>query len=212
MTTPEERSAHARKAKKAPQSPKPWDKPAPPETGDLDVRALYAAVGEALSEWERMEERLSVLFSILIGLDRPSEAASRAYGSILGFRQRREMIERAAEVYFDLHPDADLQKIFDDALEYAGGFASRRNDIAHGKVTSFFDRDKNTVFLVWPPFYNSTKMTWTGTAAYVYNSTQVDKIRLGFDETHRRINEVIRRMEARHDPEPGAKPEILGDV
>jgi hypothetical protein len=37
------------------------------ETGGLDVRALYAAVGEALSERQRMEERLSVLFSILIG-------------------------------------------------------------------------------------------------------------------------------------------------
>ena len=57
MTKPEERSAHARKAKKTPKPPKPWDRPPPPKEGDANSRTLYAAVGEALSRWERMEER-----------------------------------------------------------------------------------------------------------------------------------------------------------
>jgi hypothetical protein len=200
MTTPEERSAHARAAKKTPKPPNPWDRPEAPETGDQDDLALYEAVGRALSTWERMEERLAVLFSFLIGLDVPSDAAARAYGSILAFQQRRVMLEQAAEVYFDLHPDAELQTLFDDALSYADGFAGRRNDIAHGMVMSFFDPDRNIIFVMRPPFYNSTKVTWIGKAAYVYNAAQIDKFTLGFDEAHRRIDHLIRQIEAKHIP------------
>jgi hypothetical protein len=200
MTTPEERSAHARAAKKTPKSPNPWDRPEAPKTGDQDDGALYEAVGRALSEWERLEGRLAVLFSFLIGLDVPSEAAVRAYGSILAFQQRKVMLEHAAEVYFDLHPDAELQRLFDDALAYAEGFAGRRNDIAHGMVMSFFDRDRNTIFVMRPPVYNATKVAWNGRAAYVYNAAQIDNFRLGFDEAHRRIDLLTRKIEAKHAP------------
>ena len=201
MTKSEKRSAHAKSAKKTPKATKPWDVPIFPKHGDIDVQILYATVGHALTRWEAMEERLAHLFSILIGLHDPSEIAERAYGAVVTFRGRKEMIERAADLYFGLFPDATIKSMFDEAMLYAQGFAARRNEIAHGKVTSFLKPDKTLEFLMQPPTYASNKIKWYGDINYLYNSAIINNLAVGFDFTFVRVDRLARAIAARH-PRP----------
>jgi hypothetical protein len=46
---------------------KPWDDPPHPKQGDKNITTTYAAVGQALSQWEYLETRLAELFSQLVG-------------------------------------------------------------------------------------------------------------------------------------------------
>jgi hypothetical protein len=195
------RSAAARNAKKTPKRRDPWEIPeAPaPEAADENIAAVYAAVGAALSAWERMEESLAQLFSIFIGLHSGSIAAERAYGSVSSFVSRRVMIEQAAEVYFRDHPDAKSQAVFDDIVELAEGFYARRNDIAHAKAMSFLRQaDGKFIFLLWPAFYNSNKVNWRGTAKFVYNSMMIAGFTNAFDEIAQKVRELTRQIEERH--------------
>jgi hypothetical protein len=202
---PDKRSEDARKANKTPKRRDPWDIPnAPsPEAADESITTVYAAVGEALSAWERLEESLAQLFSIFIGLHSGSIAAERAYGSVTSFISRKGMIEQAAEVYFRDHPNAESQALFDDILELAEGFSARRNDIAHAKATSFLRRtDRKYIFLLWPAFYNSNKVNWRGTAKFVYNSAIITGFTSAFDEIAQKVRQLTRRIEDRHALEP----------
>jgi hypothetical protein len=205
--TPEDRkakrSAHARKAKKTPKPPRPWDIPPgpPPEAADKDIATVYTAVGEALSAWERMEERLASLFAIFIGLQGPSTAAERAYGSVMSFHTRKGMLEEAGTVYFRKHPDAESQALFGELIQFADGFCGRRNDIAHGKVMSFLrPGSREFIFLLWPAFYNSNKVNWRGTAKFVYNSAMIRRFAAAFDDIQNMADRLIHRIEERHAP------------
>jgi hypothetical protein len=43
--------------------------------------------------------------------------------------------------------------MFDDIVEFAGGFSARQNDIAHAKAMSFLrQRDRKFIFLLGPAF------------------------------------------------------------
>lgn len=126
------------KEKRPPPTPKalkPWDVPPPPGKGDDDPEVLYAAVGRALSNWSALENTLGSIFSMLVT---PSEGeiASRAFGSILTFRGKKEMIEAAAEAFFFTYPDTDgkVEPYLKDLLTETHKFSNRRNEIAHGIV------------------------------------------------------------------------------
>jgi hypothetical protein len=201
MTHASDKDSAAHKAKKTPRQPDPWDIPnAPtPERADEDIAAVYTAVGQALSAWERMEESLAQLFSIFIGLHSGSTAAERAYGSVTSFPSRKGMIEQAAEVYFRDHPDTEGQALFDEIIEFAGGFSARRNDIAHAKAMSFLRQtDGKFIFLLWPAFYNSNKVNWRGTAKFVYNSAIISRFVGAFDDIAQKVRQLTRRIEERH--------------
>lgn len=107
------------------------------EQGDEGADSVYHAVGEALTQWERLEIELAGLFGILV--DSASHAASRAYGVIVSARGRNEALERAGEVYFELHhPEHHLA--FKNILRAVAYAAARRNDVAHGIVVTYADR------------------------------------------------------------------------
>jgi len=183
----------------------PWDIPEPPtpEAADTDINTVYAAVGEALSAWEHLEESLAQLFSIFIGLHSGSVAAERAYGSVTAFASRKGMLEQVAEVYFRHHPDTESQNLFKDIIEAAGNFSARRNDIAHAKVMSFLrPGDEKIIFLLWPAFYNSNKINWRGSAKFVYNSAIVSSFTGRFNDIQQTTRALIRTIEQRHDPMP----------
>jgi hypothetical protein len=73
---------------------KPADRRPWPEVGDKSIEETYAAVGRALSNWERYEWVLSHLFSVIVS-DTESEAARRAYGAVRTFEGRIDMLEAA---------------------------------------------------------------------------------------------------------------------
>jgi hypothetical protein len=116
-----------------PKLPKPWDAPPPPQSGDAAEEITFTAVGRAISAWEGLEAALALVFAGFMASGN-SFPAERAYGAVLTFRGRAEMIEAAAQAYFFERPDADLEKELNGCLEAAKGFSPRRNEIAHGVV------------------------------------------------------------------------------
>jgi hypothetical protein len=116
-----------------PKEPKLWDKLPPPAQGDKDAHAIYAAMGKALDIWNQFEEALAQIFSFMVS-ESDTEPAERAYGSVVMFRGRKEMVEATADAFFFLRPETGtnfhsaLKKLLLDGLN----FAPRRNEIAHG--------------------------------------------------------------------------------
>jgi hypothetical protein len=176
-----------------PRTKNAWDRPDPmPGKGNKGPEAVYAAVGEALSIWETVEEHLAHIFSVLIGLRRPSTAAVRAYGSLTTFRGKSEMIAAAAEVYFHDHPDEGLQQKFNDALKAAIGFSARRNEIAHGIVQQLKKAPNQSLgFFLRPPFYNSSKVKWGFGPIYRYDSKTIKAFQDGFVQTVIELNQIF---------------------
>ena len=126
------------KDKRPPPTPKkanPWDMPALPTKGDSTAETLYAAIGLALTNWAHLEDTLAAIFSTLVSPTH-GEVAFRAFGSILTFRGKKEMIEAAAEAFFFQYPDPEgnVEPHVKALLHEAEKFAARRNEIAHGIV------------------------------------------------------------------------------
>jgi hypothetical protein len=175
----------------------PWDIPPPAEIGDISEDILFASIGRALTAWEEFEVMLASLFANLVGTDDNTAPAIRAYGSVIAFRGRAELVRNAAEVHFTLHPNKLLEKTFSAFIGRLTNNASpRRNEIAHGIVkpfTSIIDGKPTKTFCLFPPYYAANKneierievregghqITWH-TAKYVYSSVEVNKFAEGF--------------------------------
>ena len=108
----------------------PWDVPPKPAHGDASPETTFAAVGRALSAWERLDLELAILYAALLGVP-PSDAIKRPE-----YRQentsvgRLDVIERAFEVYSQTHHDQTIEGDADTLLVDVRGLCNRRNDIA----------------------------------------------------------------------------------
>lgn len=114
---------------------KPWDAFPPPNLfeGEADENAIYTAVGEALSSWERLEGVVSQVFATVVsaGLDDATALpALRAYGAVTGSFSRNEMVKAAANAALSHQPE--VLSNLKGSLDEMNHFASRRNEIAHG--------------------------------------------------------------------------------
>ena len=55
----------------------PWDIPPPPSHGDFDEEVLFAAIGRALTEWEKVETVCAELFAVFVSVSQtPLSGAS----------------------------------------------------------------------------------------------------------------------------------------
>jgi hypothetical protein len=171
-------------------TPKDWDR-LPATTSDTDENTLYLAVGRALTEWEKVEEQLWVLYRAFLDLTTQPSIMEKGYRSSLQFDQRKTKLEDAAELYFTHHPDSQLRALFEEALTYAERFVSRRNDIAHGMVMSLKENDGRVTFLLYPPFHSPPAKVTRSNAAYTFNSTIIDRYIIGFEATYRKVYEVV---------------------
>lgn len=151
----------------------PYDVLPPPEIGGgaTSAEAIYIEIGRALTTWEELEEHLAEAFALMAG--RPSHEATtntspamRAYGTVVTFRGRKDMILAASEAYF-MQRKSGLQAELKSFVNRCANFASRRNDIAHGVIKNIEliadipglpgGIPDNTWYLV-PPNYNSNKI------------------------------------------------------
>jgi hypothetical protein len=119
-----------------------WARPVidPQVMGDASPTPIFCAVGAALSAWEGVEEALATL---LLTLSQCREAAAanavrRIFGAIESSSGRLAAIGAAAEMYFGQFWERDeIKWRFEALIEHAVKPASyRRNDIAHGRMTS----------------------------------------------------------------------------
>lgn len=201
-------------------TPQYWERPDPPPKGDAEARTLYQAVGEALSQWEMVDQGLADLFLVFTCEPSTGEitrhAVRRAYGSIISTAGRREAIRVAADVYFGA-PDKkalEIQRGLNDVLKAAELAAKLRDDIAHGigivdleVVTSrngkVVKEEQFGSFLM-PPEYN-TGRTHTHIidhehpssayrARYCYNSSDIERIKLKFWELKSIITRYVEVM------------------
>jgi hypothetical protein len=152
-----------------------WDILPTPKKGDSTQAQLYAAVGDALTQWERLEEKLADIFSVLVGA--PEVAPGRgpaisAYGSVNNFSVRATLLKAAAEAFFAQYPAdvaAPIKKGFDDLMLNCNQFVARRNDIAHGKREWVAGRGH----CLLPAFYNRKKHRPGQAMAFCYSSREI---------------------------------------
>jgi hypothetical protein len=104
----------------------------PSAQGDKTQRKLLHAIGAALITWEGFESRLAELFTIFTQC--PTDAAARAYGTIITNRGRCDMLIAAAEIYFHVtKADKATAGFFALLMRHCVNNASPiRNKIAHG--------------------------------------------------------------------------------
>jgi hypothetical protein len=161
---------------------KPWDSiPKIAPSGDAHEDDIHRAVGRALTSWEFVEEELGELFAIAVNADMaaPRRApAVRAYGAVPTARGRADMLEAAAEAYFDVSPNPALQSGFDNVVANYRGLMGLRNNIAHGR--SGPDSATGQWYL-YPGLYNSKKYPLSGPPSYLYSSTEIEACRTCFE-------------------------------
>jgi len=177
----------------------PWDVPKPEPLGDRDENVLYAAVGRALSQWERVETACARIYAFLIGAPTDEltiSPALRSFGVVISFPARCEMITAAGKAFFHLHPEVAIyEKWINDALSEAREFSNRRNEIAHGFLGHIFGEEtgESEGYSLLPSFYNPKKFPVSMIPTYQY----VEKNILYFSEEFTKVGaklEAILRL------------------
>jgi hypothetical protein len=169
----------------------PWDMLPVSPTGDFDEKHLFECVGRALSEWEQVEAGCAEIFAALVMSPKKKThlaPAIRAYGTIVSFRGRAEMIRAAADAYFLTRKQKaqSFQNQLDNLMKQYQGFANRRNEIAHGCVlmlhkTTRPNRPKRPLgFYVMPSFFNPKKFKLDRSITYRYTSKDLIHFRQEF--------------------------------
>lgn len=155
------------------------------QTADTSDGAIYHAVGKFLTAWEWTEFSLSFLYSAFVGL-RNGEAVQQ-YGGGRIFRDRHDILTRAAACHFVAHCSQDREGTFDRLCEKVLALASHRNDVAHGitlDVSTFaFFRTRLSLindrpaFLLVPPFYLGRRHDTYG-PSYAHSASTMDWLTL----------------------------------
>jgi hypothetical protein len=168
----------------------PWDIPPWPDRGDDEPDQLYRAVGKALTSWELIEEVMARLFGLFTSTTHqyPQTApAIRAYGSVMSFNGRAEMVVEAGRCFFHGYRDdrtCPFESHFEPFVKECKGWSGRRNDLAHGRVGHV----PNGYFL-FPGLYNTRKQPLGEDPKYCYNSGQITKFSDGFEDLYDRLSE-----------------------
>jgi hypothetical protein len=143
-----------------------WARPQPRDHGDPNRTLIYQAVGSALNSWERLEEAIFYLCTVLSDTRdaRAHHAIAEIFGSIESSGGRRNALERLSLIYFyPHHEDSRIKKPLRDLLDTVSNASRRRDDIAHGVTTEFMsiqaggvDHGSKGCFLV-PAVYISSR-------------------------------------------------------
>jgi hypothetical protein len=169
-----------------PKEPQPWERRSWPKQGDKILSKTYAAAGRALSQWERYEGVLSLVFSTFVA-GTETQAAKRAYVAVRTFEARADMLRAASLAYFAEKPsDQHLQEPFKTILRDATCFGPRRNEIAHGVVDFYFRENvkcpvplpeklpEEAEYALYPSFASFKERSLTNAPTYCYTSLELN--------------------------------------
>jgi hypothetical protein len=184
----------------------------------------FTSVGRALTRWEEFEIVFASLFSALVAnYNDDNPAAIRAYGSVITFRGRADMVRAAAEVHFMRFPDSKNEAKFKKFVNEVTNFASpRRNEIAHGVVRRtpvVVDGAVSLQYFLYPPYYAANKnridridstdgreRLWYE-PGYIYSSGEINKFAEAFEALVPRFVVIIGPMlHAKKPPETPTSP------
>jgi len=190
-----------------------WDVPAPQEHGDLDEEVLFTEIGRALTEWEQVEGACAELFAVLVSAPKKAShraPAIRAWGAVTGFNARCEMLKVAAAAYFRTRKQKRLafENRFKLLITECLGFAGRRNEIAHGRVSIVYyykrTQGRKIGHFLLPSIYNPKKYNIKQSAAYVYTSKDVIHFRQEFTKLQWKLDAFRKLLNERTQPtKPG---------
>ena len=172
-----------------------WKRPDNKNKGDPNDDVVYKAVGVALTNWEKLEETLAVLFlSVTEQTNSSTNPVKRAFGAVESSGTRRKMLLAAADAYFGVDwDDKEIRLSFFRVIEAVGFASQRRDDIAHGKVYHF-NKEPNFGAFLLPANYNTDR-----TKAWTYSSeSETDPLFFTFTQfryTSDDINEFAKRFE-----------------
>lgn len=158
---------------------KPWERRPWPAAGDTDITKIFASVGKFLSQWERYEGMLSLLFAAFVSQPK-NDAARRAYVSVRTFEGRAEMLRAASAAYFHVNPNEAAQSGFKSVLKGATCFSPRRNDIAHGLVDRFFPQVMqpgeafDISYALYPSYASFKERDLQDQPGYCYSSVELE--------------------------------------
>lgn len=182
---------------------KPWDVRPTADTGDRDADVLFAAIGQALTEWETVESSLAELFAVFVSARGKSifwKPAIQAYGSIVSFKSRCEMLRVAAQAFFSTRKKASAtQETFKRLISEASNYSGRRNEIAHGQVSEMKlvyqgGRTRSGGYFLFPSLYNPKKFKKSLGMTYSYASADIYHYRQEFTKLHLRIESFRRAL------------------
>jgi hypothetical protein len=165
-----------------PKEPNPWDRRPWPSIGDANEDALYAAIGRALSEWERYDGMLSFLYSSFVTVTpKLFLAARRSYSAVRTFEGRMEMLRAASQAYFSEYPNNAHQDEWKLILRNSMTYCERRNEIAHGAVDHYRpeppkepdDRLAGT-YALFPSYATFRTRELDGTPTYCYATPDLE--------------------------------------
>lgn len=185
---------------------KPWDPRPPSSVGDSREDTIFSAVGQALTEWEQMENACAQLFAVLVSANHKRvylAPAIRAYGTITSAATRQQMLANAGDAYFSKRKAKALthEAEFNELIKAYKEFASRRNEIAHGSVQRVFltkrgSRPDARGLYLTPSFYNPRKFK-NEVLSYLYTSIDLIFYRQEFTKLALRIGGLKERMQSR---------------
>jgi hypothetical protein len=101
--------------------------PKKPTGPEEKIRAIYFAVGVAMTQWQGIEQALTQLFVLLVNAQ-SGRAASAAFASVLSFRTKLAMVNYAAQVSLE---GTDLLSEWNTLNNRLDRKVGKRNEIAH---------------------------------------------------------------------------------
>jgi hypothetical protein len=167
---------------------------------------IFSAVGQALTEWEQLENACAQLFAVLVSTNHKRAylaPAIRAYGTITSAATRKEMLVNAGEAYFAKRP-AKAQSFkaeFTELMQAYIDFASRRNDIAHGLVQRVFLTKRGirpaAIGIYLTPSFYSARHFKNEQLAYLYTSSDLIFYRQEFTKLMLRVGGLKEKMQTK---------------
>lgn len=182
----------------------PWDISPVLPSGDDSEEIIYLYVGTALTAWAQIETSLFMMFQQLAHTK--NFASESAFGCVLSFETRLEMINAAAKRALPPPTASETTKRLLKCLKDIGKLSSRRNEIAHGQVIrfggakslggkgcylthSFFDTRK----VKYPKLSDLTDgmmSMWS----YAYTSKQINDYALTFQSYGKTMHNIIQEI------------------
>lgn len=203
---------------------KPWDVPAsaPLRPGNRNPNDIYLAVGRALTKWEELEAEMGALFAVVTGGSDQWHyvPATEAFGVLNSPKTRVEMIEKAGQALFmhfysmaDAETAVDCapyEKELENIIGAYTGWTARRNDVAHGCVTTsehpdyeVYDKSEVsggepliTTYSLCPSHGNARK--WhieTVEPKYHYKAEEIEKFADAFGDLAKQVSVFSSRLD-----------------
>ena len=166
-----------------------WNPPEAEAEGDPDPHQIYAAVGRALTEWNKAEEAIAYLFAVFVDTGSVAGPAMSAYAQVWQVSNRVRMVQGASEAWFTRHPECPYQDQTKGVLNACTKWSARRNELAHGAVDLPADGAVARYFLY--PNYFTTARPIRGNSKYRYTANQIRAFAHGFESLNGEINSLF---------------------